>query len=52
MDGAAPSAANNAEQTFHRLLGRRVRAAREAAGITQSRLERDARPAAADHRPP
>jgi transcriptional regulator with XRE-family HTH domain len=30
------------EDTFERRLGQRVRRAREAAGLTQSRLERDA----------
>ncbi len=36
MDDAAPSA------TFNRLLGQQVRTAREAAAISQSRLEREA----------
>jgi transcriptional regulator with XRE-family HTH domain len=42
MDDAAPSTTDSPEQTFIRQLGRRVRAARENAGISQSRLEREA----------
>jgi ribosome-binding protein aMBF1 (putative translation factor) len=42
MDDAAPSTIDSAAQTFIRQLGRRVRAARETAGISQSRLEREA----------
>jgi transcriptional regulator with XRE-family HTH domain len=36
------STADNRQERFIGLVGRRVRARREAAGITQSQLERDA----------